>query len=54
MATAIRDELAVLLNDPRLAAVLGHSAWDLLDWQRLLRRAEVLAIEGLLGEDAEP
>jgi DNA repair exonuclease SbcCD nuclease subunit len=54
VATAIRDELAVLLNDPRLAAVLGHSAWDLLDWQRLLRRAEVLAIEGLLGEEAEP
>jgi hypothetical protein len=36
-----------------LAAVLGLSPWHTLDWQRLLRRAEVLAVEGLLGEDAD-
>lgn len=51
VTAAIRGDLKALLDDTRLAAVLGHSAWDLLDWQRLLRRAEVLAIEGLLGED---
>lgn len=54
VVAAIRNDLAVLLDDTRLAAVLGHSAWDLLDWQQLLRRAEVLAIEGLLGADTEP
>ena len=42
------------MEDPRLRAVLGGDAWQTLDWQRLLRRAEVLAIEGLLGEDADP
>lgn len=52
-ADAIREELAVLLDDPRLRGVLRDDPWQTLDWQRLLRRAEVLAIEGLLGEDAE-
>jgi hypothetical protein len=33
--------------------VLHDDPWQTLDWQRLLRRAEVLAIEGLLGEDTE-
>ncbi len=50
VATAIRGELASLLDDPRLRAVLGGDAWQTLDWQRLLRRAELLAVEGLLGD----
>jgi len=53
VSTAIRDELGTLLDDPRLRAVLGGDAWDVLDWQSLLRRAEVLAVEGLLGDDTE-
>ncbi len=53
VADAIRSDLAKLLDDQRLAAVLGLSPWHTLDWQRLLRRAEVLAVEGLLGEDAD-
>ncbi|MGD8331055.1 MAG: DNA repair exonuclease [Acidobacteriota bacterium] len=53
IANAIREELAVLLDDARLRAVLHDDPWQTLDWQRLLRRAEVLAIEGLLGEDTE-
>lgn len=48
---AIQEELATLLDEPRLRAVMRHDPWSTLDWQRLLRRAEVLAIEGLLGED---
>lgn len=53
VSAAIKDELATVLDDPRLFAVLGSDTWGALDWQRLLRRAEVLAIEGLLGEDAD-
>jgi len=54
VSVAIKEDLAVLLDDSRLRAVLGADPWDTLDWPRLLRRAEVLAVEGLLGEDAEP
>jgi DNA repair exonuclease SbcCD nuclease subunit len=53
VSTAIKEELATVLEDPRLRAVLGSDPWRVLDWPRLLRRAEVLAIEGLLGEDTE-
>lgn len=53
VSTAIRGELAPLLEDSRLAAVLGEDPWDTIDWPRLLRRAEVLSIEGLLGADAD-
>jgi len=53
IAGAIREELAVLLDDPRLRAMLRDDPWQTLDWQRLMRRAEVLAVEGLLGEGAE-
>ena len=51
VTSAIREELAVLLDEPRLRAVMRNDPWNTLDWQRLLRRAEVLAVEGLLGED---
>ena len=53
VSTAIRGELAVLLDDPRLAALLGEGLWNTIDWPRLLRRAEVLSIDGLLGADAD-
>ena len=53
VSTVIRGELAVLLDDPRLAASLGEDPWNTIDWSRLLRRAEVLSIEGLLGEDID-
>ncbi len=53
VSAAIRSELAVLLEDPSLAALLGEDPWDTIDWPRLLRRAEVLSIEGLLGADAD-
>ncbi len=53
ISIAIRGELAVLLEDPRLAALLGEDPWETIDWPRLLRRAEVLSIEGLLGADAD-
>ena len=43
----------MLLEDPRLAALLGEDPWNTIDWPRLLRRAEVLSIEGLLGADAD-
>lgn len=51
VTSAIQEELAGLLDVPRLRAVMRHDPWSTLDWPRLLRRAEVLAIEGLLGED---
>jgi len=50
---AIREQLAALLDDPGLRAVLRRDPWETLDWQRLLRRAEVLAVEGLLREDVD-
>ncbi|MCZ6727460.1 MAG: hypothetical protein O7A98_08905, partial [Acidobacteria bacterium] len=53
VSTAIRGELAVLLEDPRLATLLGEDPWETIDWPRLLRRAEVLSIEGLLGADID-
>jgi DNA repair exonuclease SbcCD nuclease subunit len=53
VSTAIRDELGKLLEDARLRAVLGTDPWEALDWQSMLRRAEILAIEGLLGDDAD-
>jgi len=53
VSVAVRDALGVLLDDPRLAAVLPEDPWESLDWPRLLRRAEILAIEGLLVDDAE-
>ncbi len=54
VSTTIHRELGKLLGDARLRAVLGADPWATLDWQSMLRRAEILAIEGLLGEDAEP
>ena len=53
MSAAVRESLGVLLDDGRVAAALDDDPWDLIDWNRLLRRAEILAIEGLLAEEAD-
>jgi DNA repair exonuclease SbcCD nuclease subunit len=50
---AIAEKLGELFDDPRLRAVLRDDPWRSIDWRRLVRRAEVLAIEGLLGGDAD-
>ena len=51
VTTAIQDGMAKLLDEPRLAAMLGFDPWDAIDWPRLIRRAEVLAIDGLLADE---
>ena len=51
VTTAIQEGMAKLLDEPRLAAVLGFDPWDVIDWPRLIRRAEVLAIDGLLPDE---
>ena len=53
VSAAIKEDLAALFEDSRLAAVLGEDPWETIDWARLMRRAEVLSIEGLLGDDAD-
>jgi DNA repair exonuclease SbcCD nuclease subunit len=53
VTAAIEEQLASLLDEPRLRSMLQTDPWREIDWRRLLRRAEVLAVEGLLGEDAD-
>lgn len=50
VSVALRDNLEALLDHPRVRPCLGTDPWSLLDWRRLLARAESLAVEGL----AEP
>lgn len=52
VSVAIQDRLAELLDDPRLAAALRTDPWNALEWAQLVARAEGLAVDGLLAEDA--
>lgn len=53
VSSVLREGLSVLLDDPRVSAALAKDPWESIDWPKLLRQAEILAIEGLLGEDAD-
>ncbi len=47
-AAAVREALSALLDEPRLVRALGdESAWDLLRFEELLKRAEAQAVECL-------
>ena len=53
VSVAVRDGLAKLLDDPELTAMLGSDPWQTIEWPKLLRRAQILAIEGLLADHGE-
>ena len=44
-SAALRETLAEVLDDRRVAAALGVDPWSLLDWSRLISRAETMAVE---------
>ncbi|MFQ5742870.1 MAG: exonuclease SbcCD subunit D [Acidobacteriota bacterium] len=53
ISVALRDALCELLEERRIRAAFDTDPWALLDWPRLIGRAETLAVDMLAGVDAE-
>lgn len=53
VSVALRETLEEVLEDTRLWNALDEDPWESLDWPRLLRRAEMLAVERLVDDGTE-
>lgn len=53
LSRAVRDELAQLLETPRLRRALAADPWQSIDWQEIVTRAEGLAVEHLAPAESD-